>query len=260
MNAPTGHNPEAPAITEVPRRSSHQAPQARPVGIGQSERGSQEYLASTVERAAPRGKFRHRYSWVPFLSLIVASTQLLRPKLPDQLNDRGTDSHEDDGRQNEHHQGRNHFNRSFRSLLFGALAALGAERIGVHAERLGNAGTEAVGLDESGDQGTNIVNAGADHQIAEGLGARLSGTHLKIDQMKLVAKIGVGMMQIAADAHHGLIEGKSGFDAYHCEIEGVRQTQTDALLAIFNHAFQGKTRDEKAQAGYSGEHEETVES
>src|SRR5216683_1210399 len=260
MNAPAGHNPEPPAITEVTWRSSHQAPQARPVCIGQSKRGSQEYLAGTVERAAPRGKFRHQYSWVPFLSLTVASTQLLRPKLPDQLNDRGTDSHEDDGRQNEHHQGRDHFNRSFRSLFFGALAPLGAEGVGVHAERLGNAGTEAVGLDESGDQGTNIVNPGADHQIAEGLGARLSGTHLKIDQMKLVAKIGVGIMQIAADAHHGLIEGESGFDAYNCEIEGVSQTQADALLATFNHVFQGKTRDEKAQAGYSCQHEETVES
>src|SRR3984893_11326456 len=191
---------------------------------------------------------------------MVASTLLLRSKLPDQLNNRGTDSHEDDGRQNEHHQGRDHLNRSFRSLLFGALAALGTERVGVHAQRLGNAGTEAVGLDEGGDQGANIVNPGADHQIAEGLGARLSGTHLKIDQMKLVAQIGVGIMQIAADAHHGLIEGESGFDAYDCEIEGVSQTEANALLAIFNHAFQGKTRDEKPQAGYSCEHEETVES
>src|ERR1700736_104844 len=260
MNAPAGDNPEPPAITEVTRRSSHQAPQARPVGIGQSKRGSQEYLAGTVEGAAPRGKLRHQYSWVPFPSLIFASTQLLRPQLPDQLNDRGTDGHEDDGRQNEHHQGRDHFNRSFRSLLFGALAALGAERVGVHAKRLGNAGTEAVGLDESGDQGANIVNPGADHQIAKGLGARLSGTHLKIDQMKFVAQIGVGIMQIAADAHHGLIEGESGFDAYHCEIEGVSQTHADALLATFNHVFQGKTRDEKAQAGYSCEQEETVES
>src|SRR3977135_2763955 len=171
MNAPTGHNPEPPAITKVTRRSSHQAPQARPVCIGQSQRGSQEHLAGTVERAAPRGQFRHRYSWVPVLSRTAASTRLLRPKLPDQLNNRGTDSHEDDGRQNEHYQGRDHLNRSFRSLFFGALAAFGAERVGVHAERLGDAGTEAVGLDESGDQGANIVNTVADHTIAEGLGA-----------------------------------------------------------------------------------------
>src|SRR5258707_14930190 len=139
MNAPTGDNPEPPAITEVSWRSSHQAPQARPVGIGQSQRGSQEQLASTVEGAAPRGKFRHQYSWVPFPSPMVASTQLLRPQLPDQLNDRGTDGHEDDGRQNEHHQGRDHFNRSFRGLLLAALPALGAESAGGHANRLRNA-------------------------------------------------------------------------------------------------------------------------
>src|SRR5882762_7072631 len=260
MNAPTGHNPGPQPLPKSPG----EAP-TRP------RRRDQCVLASASVVA--RNTWRVRLNAQPlgvnsaidspgflFLSLIiVASTQLLRTKLPDQLDDRGTDSHEDDGRQNEHHQGRNHFNRRFRSLLFGALAALGAERIGVHAERLGNAGTEAVGLDESGDQGANIVNAGADHQIAEGLGARLSGTHLKIDQMKLVAKIGVGIMQIAPDAHHGLIEGESGFDAYHGEIEGVSQTQADALLAIFDHAFQGKTRDEKAQAGYSCEHEQTVE-
>src|SRR5260370_23466974 len=74
MNARRGHNREPPAIAQVTRRSPQQAPQARPVGIGQGKRGSQEYLASTVERAAPRGKFRHQYSWVLFLSL-----RLLRP-------------------------------------------------------------------------------------------------------------------------------------------------------------------------------------
>ena len=70
-----------------------------------------------------------------------------------------------------------------------------------------------------------IVNSGALHQIAQSLGSRLAGSHLQVYQMELVAQFGMGVMQVLAHAHHGLIEGQSSFDADHGEIQGIGQTR-----------------------------------
>jgi hypothetical protein len=48
-------------------------------------------------------------------------------KHADQLNDCRSESHEDDGWQNEYDQGGDHLNRSFRSLFFRPLTALSAQ-------------------------------------------------------------------------------------------------------------------------------------
>src|SRR5260370_8355948 len=176
----------------TPRQATIQSPQPLPKSPGEAPtrpRRRDQWVSARASVVA-RNTWRVRLKAQPlgvnsgintpgflFLSPMAASTQLLRPQLPDQLNDRGTDGHEDDGRQNEHHQGRDHFNRSFRGLLLGALAALGAERVGVHAKRLGNAGPEPVGLDESGDQGTTIVNPGPAPPIATTPRPTLSTTH-----------------------------------------------------------------------------------
>jgi hypothetical protein len=91
----------------------------------------------------------------------------------------------------------------------------------MHAQSLSDAGAEAVGLNESADEGANVIDAGALDQIAQSFGAGLAGAHLEVDQMKFVAEIGMGVVQILADAHQGLIESESGFDANHGEVESV---------------------------------------
>ena len=69
-----------------------------------------------------------------------------RSQLPDQINDGRTDRDKNDRRQNKYHQGGNHLDRGLCSLFFGSLPAFRAEGVGMHAEGLGYAGAEAIGL------------------------------------------------------------------------------------------------------------------
>ena len=91
-------------------------------------------------------------------------------------------------------------------MFFGALAALGAQGIGMHAQGLGHAGSEAVGLNQSSDEGANVIDAGALGEIAEGFDARLAGAGLEVEEMEFGAQFGVRVLQVIAHAHQGLIE------------------------------------------------------
>ena len=95
----------------------------------------------------------------------------------------------------------------------------------MHAKGLGDAGAEAIGLNQCTHKRADVVNAGAIDQVAEGLGAGLAGAHFEVDQMEFIAQIGMGMVQILADAHQGLVERQAGFDADHGEVEGVGQAE-----------------------------------
>src|SRR5215471_7293088 len=91
-----------------------------------------------------------------------------RTKLPDEFNDGWADRDENNRRQNKNHQRGDHLNRSFGCLLFGSLPAFRAEGIGMHAEGLGNAGAEAISLDQCTHKRTDVVNPSAIDQISEG--------------------------------------------------------------------------------------------
>jgi hypothetical protein len=73
----------------------------------------------------------------------------------------GAYGYEDQRGHYEEDEGDDHFYGGFGGLLFGALAALGAQGIGVDAQGLGDAGSEAVGLDEGSDEGADVVDSGA---------------------------------------------------------------------------------------------------
>jgi hypothetical protein len=128
---------------------------------------------------------------------------------------------EEERNQNKYDERGDHFNGGLGGLLFGALAAGGAQGIGMNAESLSDAGAEAVGLNESADQGADVIDTGAINQIAQGLGPGFAGTHFEVDQMEFVAEIGMSVVEILADAHERLIEGESGFDADDGEVESV---------------------------------------
>ena len=78
-----------------------------------------------------------------------------------QLNYGRSNGHENQGRHHEQHQGNDHFDSGLGGLLFGALAAFGAQRFGMHAQGLGHAGSEAVGLDQGADERAQVIDAGA---------------------------------------------------------------------------------------------------
>ncbi len=121
-----------------------------------------------------------------------------RTQLPDKADDGWTDGHENDRRQNKQHQGRDHLDGRFGGLLFGSLTPFRAEGVGMHAEGLSDAGSEAVGLYQCTNKRTNVVNPSAVHQVTESIRTRLPGAHLQIDQVELVAEVGMGMMQVLA--------------------------------------------------------------
>ena len=102
----------------------------------------------------------------------------------------------------------------------------------MHAEGLGNAGAEAICLNQCTNQRADVVNPGAVHQVAQSLGAGLAGAHFEVYELKLIAEIGVGMVKILADAHQGLIERQAGFHADHGQVEGVGQADANAMLAV----------------------------
>src|SRR5260370_42688709 len=129
----------------------------------------------------------------------------------------------------------------------------------MHAEGLSDAGSEAVGLYQCPNKRTNVVNPGSVHQIAESFRTGFTCTHFQIDQMELVAEVGMGMMQVLAYPHQSLIEGQAGFHADHGEVQRIGQGDTDALLAVPDHAFQKKSRNEESKTWNAGQHEEIVE-
>ena len=129
----------------------------------------------------------------------------------------------------------------------------------MHAEGLSDAGTEAIGLNQCTNQGADIVNPGAIDQITQSLGAGLAGAHLEVDQVELIAEIGMGVVQILAHAHQRLIERKSGLDADDGEVEGVGQAEANALLPVPDHALQDEAGKKESETGNAGEKENVVE-
>ena len=182
-----------------------------------------------------------------------------RPQLPDQLDDRRADRDKNNRRQNKYHQWGDHLDGGLCSLFFGPLPAFRAEGVGMHAQGLGDAGAEAIGLNQCTNQGTDVVNPGSVDQVAEGFGAGLAGAHLEVDQMEFIAEIGMGVVQILAHAHQGLVEGESGFDADDGQVEGIGQAEANAMLPVFDHALEDEARQEKAEAGNADEKKKIVE-
>src|ERR1039458_1522970 len=116
----------------------------------------------------------------------------------------------------------------------------------MNAQGLGDAGAEAVGLNESADEGTNVIDSSAIDEIAQSFGAGLAGAHLEVDQMELVAEVGMGVVQILADAHEG-------------EIESVRESDADAALTVFDHALQEEAGNEETEGGDTDQQGDAIE-
>src|ERR1700730_15328847 len=130
-------------------------------------------------------------------------------ELPDQFDDGWTDRHENDRRQNKYHQRGNHLDGSLCSLFFGPLPAFRAEGVGMHSESLGDAGAEAICLNQCTNKGADVVNSGAIDQVAQGLGAGRASPHLKIHQVEVIAQIDMGMMEVLPNPHQSLVKGQT---------------------------------------------------
>ncbi len=92
--------------------------------------------------------------------------------------------------------GKINFTPQFGGLLFGHLAGLNPHEVGVRAQALGDACTEAVGLDEHGDQLLEVVDTGALGEVAQGFHAAFTGLQFEVDEAELFADLRMGMFQL----------------------------------------------------------------
>ena len=145
-----------------------------------------------------------------------------------------------------------HLDAGLRRRFFGALAALGPQRLGVHAQRLRDARAELVGLNQHRDERAEVVDAGAIGEVAQRLGAGLAGAQLEVDEPQLVGEIRIRERQLAADALQRLIEAEPGFDADDQQVERIGERQPDAVRAALgqpreHHAGQDVADAEAAE-------------
>ena len=93
----------------------------------------------------------------------------------DQLDDAGTEDHDEERRKEAEHQRKYELDANLGGALFCTLPPLGARHFGICAKRVCDAGAEPVGLHEHGHERSHVVNLRACREVFKRLDARLSG-------------------------------------------------------------------------------------
>jgi hypothetical protein len=139
-------------------------------------------------------------------------------------------------REDADHQREHHLGARLGRRFFGALAALGAQRLGVDAQRLRHARSELVGLDQHRDERRDVVDSGPPGEVVQRLATGGAGPELEVDESELIAQVLVSERQLFGHALKGLIEPKARFHAHDEQIERIGQPEADAMLPPFSHA------------------------
>src|SRR3989442_4714870 len=155
------------------------------------------------------------------VGLIRAIDSLVRQRYDDldELDDRRTDRHDPDGREDAEYERKDHLDAGLGGGLFRALPALGAERLRVHAQRLRHAHAELIGLYEHRHQRDHVLDASTLAQIAQRFGPRLAGTQLQVDEPELIRKIGMRERELVAHPLNRGVETEALFDAHDEQVE-----------------------------------------
>jgi len=203
------------------------------------------------------GSFDRRVLTGSFLlQTLTGSFVELRKHLVEHDDNRRPKKNDKESRKHEKYQRWNHFYAGLGRHFFGALAALGAERIGVNAKRLRQVSSEAIGLNEHADERFDVVNTGAIRQFLKGLEAAPADAHFKIDEMKFVAEFGVCVFELIGDASDGLVETQAALNANHEQVESVGKSQHHPELTMAHspaepHVWEQKTEDCSAEQDWN---------
>lgn len=128
----------------------------------------------------------------------------------------------------------------------------------MHPEGLSHARAEAIRLYQCTNERADIVNTCTVDKVSKGLSARLTGAHLEVHEMEFITEVGMGMVKILTDAHQSLIERQASLDTNDGKVEGVRQSQTDAILPVADHPLEDEAGQEEAQCGNPDEKRKVV--
>src|SRR6266516_6407763 len=133
----------------------------------------------------------------------------------------GPAHYDEERRQDEEGQGEEHLDRQLAGALFRTLPALGAQQVGMRAQRLRHARAEPIALDDEARKRLQVLDAVAVAQPAERVLARPAAAQLEGDLRELPAEGVVYAGPLLADAGDGCIEAEAGLEAGDHEVEGV---------------------------------------
>src|SRR6185312_3112454 len=135
-------------------------------------------------------------------------------------------------RQNEEHQRKQHLERRGRRLLLNRLAPLHAQRLGVDFQHVTNARSPLLALDHRGDERPHLFHSRAVVQSAERLLPRHSRIGLPVHNVELVGELGMHVANVARNTQQRGVQTDTRLDAHHHEVERVGDAVPDRLLAM----------------------------
>ena len=105
------------------------------------------------------------------------------------------------------------------AFLFGSLARHGTQVFEVSAQRLPDAGAEALGLDENGHQLLRSSTPARSARLCNASARRLPARISRFRTAKFFADLLVGRPKFLSHLERGLIEPEAGLDTDHHEVE-----------------------------------------
>ena len=135
---------------------------------------------------------------------------------------------------------------ALRGLFLGALAALDPELLRLDLEHLRDRHAELLGLDDRADEVGERLDLGARDDVAQRLAPRLADADLGERPPELVDEWALHLLDELAQRG---VEAEAGADGDRQQVEGVRDLQDDALLALLDAAAEPELRPDVADAG-----------
>src|SRR5438552_16704749 len=133
----------------------------------------------------------------------------------------GPADHDEERRQDEEGEREEHLDRQLAGCLLRPLPPLGAQQVGVRAQRLRHARAEPIALDDEARQRLQVLDAVAVAQPAERVLARPPAAQLERDLRELPAEGVLPAGPLLADAGDGGVEARAGLQAGDLEVERV---------------------------------------
>ena len=129
------------------------------------------------------------------------------------------------------------FDAELGCLFLGDLASLNPHVIGVTAQAGGDAGAEPVRLDQHRHQLLEVLDRGAVGQIAQRFDAALAGLQLQVDEGELLADLRMRLFKLLGNLQDRLVEPEARLHADHQQVQRVRQSPAQLMLAPLDRIF-----------------------
>jgi hypothetical protein len=114
----------------------------------------------------------------------------------------------------------------------------------VNAKRLRDAGSKSIGLNQHGDQRSDILYLRSRGKVLERLESRLAGAAFHVDQSQFLGERRMSDRQFLGALQESLVERKPGFKRHDQQVERVGKAVLDLLLTPLDSAVQDEAWEE----------------